>query len=220
MSDAATYFDDRAHMLLSGVSGSRTRYGGKTSLATWWANTHGRAAFDVVIFGNFKSDDAPAEHADVEVATVDEVADAMAAGHTSICLTPESPDWEAVSRRLRSFVQALPSDVTKLVVLDEAPELDEDALLTFVRVLGNGSNTKTLVIAQAPGDLSTSIRRQTVLVWVGPATEQNAHVFDANGYGNHFAHIRDEHDPYQWTVITGPGDEDRDTYQPVPERYA
>lgn len=216
----APYFTDRSHLLIAGVTGSRTDYGGKTSLANWWCDTHGRASFDVVIFGNFKADAAPARHADVQVESVEEIAHAIRDGAEYICLTPRSADWAAVSERLRHAVDALPTDLEKLVVLDEAPELDEDALKWFVRVAGNGANCKTLVLSQAPGDLDMAVRRQCILAWVGPVTEDNRHVFAANKRENHFDAMKREHEPYVWSVLTGPADEDRDTYNPVPEKYA
>lgn len=216
----ADYLTDRSHILISGVSGSRTDYGGKTGLSNWWADNWGRRAFDIVLFLNFKHDTAPAETADVDVDGVEGVADAIAAGHSYICLTPSSADWEAVHQRVKEFIQALPSDMDKLVVHDEAPEYDGESLLSFVRVLGNGSYCKSLVIAQAPGDLDTSVRNQLIPCWVGPVTEQNRHYFAANHYLNHFRAMRDDHEPYHWSVLTGPGDDDRDHYEPVPEDYA
>jgi len=220
MNGEAPYLTDRSHILLSGVSGSRTDYGGKTGVANWWASTHGRAAFDLVLFFNAKQDQAPAEPADVEVGSVAEVARAMGNGHRHICLTPTDPDWQAVHDRLAAFIRELPSDMDKLVVHDEAPEYDDDSLLWFVRVAGNGANCKSLVVAQAPGDLSTNVRRQLVTAWVGPLTEQNKHYFRANNYLNHFDAMREQHEPYHWSVITGPAPEDRDHYTPVPEEYA
>lgn len=217
---APDYLTDRSHMLIAGVTGARTHYGGKTALATWWCDVWGRQSNDVVIFGNFKLDDAPEEHADAVVHTVEEIAPAIRDGATFITLSPTSSDWEAVHRRLRAAVDALPKDLNKLVVHDESPELDEEALLWFVRVAGNGSNCKSLVIAQAPGDLGMGVRRQCILTWIGPATEDNRHVFSANKRENHFDYIREEHDPYVWTVLLGPGDDDRDTFDPVPEDYA
>jgi hypothetical protein len=216
----ADYFTDRSHLLLAGVTGARTDYGGKTAIATWWADNPGRAAFDVVIFGNFKLDDGPERHADVVVNTVEEIAGAIRSGETYICLSPIDADWEAVHQRLRAAIEALPTEMDKFVIHDEAPELDEDALQWFVRVAGNGANCKSLILAQAPGDLPNAVRRQTILAWVGPATGNNEHVFTANNRRNHFDYIRDAHDPYVWTVMTGPADEDRDTYDPVPEEYA
>jgi len=216
---SAEYFTDRSHILIAGVTGARTRYGGKTSLATWWYDIHS-SAFDVAIFGNFKHDDAPERFADVVAGDVNEVAGAMANGSTQICLSPIRSDWEEVSRRLRAFVDELPTDMDKLVVLDEAPELDEEALEWFVRVAGNGSNCKSLILAQAPGDLPQSVRRQTILAWVGPVDENSRHVFRANNRENHFDAIREDHDPYHWSIMLGPEDGDRDHYKPVPERYA
>jgi len=218
MSESEPYFRDRSHVLISGVSGSRTNYGGKTALATYWAAEHGQA-FDLVVFCNFKQDGV-ARHFDVEVGSVSSLAGAMADGARHVVLTPTDPDWQAVHDRLAAFVRELPQEMDKLVVHDEAPEYDAESLLWFVRVAGNGTNCKSLVVAQAPGDLSTSVRRQCVPCWVGPATEQNRHYFRANTYENHFEHILEAHEPYMWTVITGPGDDDRDTYSPVPERYA
>lgn len=219
MSGDPSYFTDRSHVLISGVSGSRTDYGGKTALAVWWAANYGRRDFDLTVFCNFKQDDV-AEHFDVEVGSVQELATAMADGERHIVLTPDSPDWEATHERLEGFIRELPQGMTKLVVHDEAPEYDEKPLLSFVRVHGNGANCKSLVIAQSPTDLSTSVRNQCIPCWVGPATEQNRHYFRANHYENHFEHILDAHDPYHWTVITGPGDDDRDHYGPVSEDYA
>jgi hypothetical protein len=216
----ADYFTDRSHVLLAGVTGARTNYGGKTAIATWWADNWGRQANDLVIFGNYKLDDAPERHADVVVSTVEEIAGAVRSGATYVCLSPTSSDWEAVHRRLRAAVEALPADMDKFVIHDEAPELDEESLQWFVRVAGNGANCKSLILSQAPGDLSKSVRRQTILAWVGPATEDDRAVFTANKRGNHFDHILEEHEPYVWSVLTGPADEDRDTYDPVPEEYA
>lgn len=216
----AEYLTDRSHVLIAGVTGARTDYGGKTSLANWWAATHGRASKDLVLFVNPKLDDAPEEHAEAVAGDVDGVADAMAGGATHICLSPTDPDWEAVTRRVQAFVDALPTDLEKLVVLDEAPELDAEALLWFVRVAGNGAACKTLVLAQAPGDLPMGVRRQCILCWVGPVSEDNRHVFRANKRENHFEAMREEHDPYEWSVLLGPADEDRDHYEPVPQEYA
>lgn len=212
----ADYFTDRAHMLISGVSGSRTDYGGKTALANWWLDQWGHC-FDLALFLNFKRDDNVRGE---RVATLDELADAIAAGKSHINYVPENPDWQEEHERLQEFIRALPDDMSKIIVHDEAPEYDDESLLYFVRVAGNGNNCKSLVVAQSPTDLSTSVRNQCVPVWVGPTTEQNKHYFKANSYSNHYEFIQQVHDPYFWTVITGPGDDDRDHYQPVPEDYA
>jgi hypothetical protein len=217
--DRPGYFTDRSHLLITGVTGARTRYGGKTALANWIATEPG-STFDLVVFYNPKQDDAPAEQADVEVATVEGVARAMRDGARHVCLTPKTAAWDEVHARLLEFIQALPRDMDKLVVHDEAPELDEDALATFARVAGNGSACKSVFISQQPGDAPSAVRNQSILVWVGPFHENARHVFRANGRENHADHIAETHKPYWWTVVLGPGEGDRDTYQPVPARYA
>jgi hypothetical protein len=209
---------DGSHILIAAPTGSKTVYGGKTSLATWWWDVHGQTK-DLRLFVNVKLDDAPEQHADAVAGSVDEVAGAMAEGHRHICLSPRDADWEAVSRRVQAFIQELPNDMSKLVVLDEAPALDEDAVLWFVRVAGNGNDTKTLLLTQNPGDVSTSVRGQCLFCWVGPVSGNNESVFRANNRGAHYEEIRDEHEPYHWSILTGPAREDRDYFEPVPEEY-
>jgi hypothetical protein len=214
------WLTDRSHILIAGPTGARTQYGGKTALANWWASTHGVASKDRVLFCNMKLDDAPERHADAVARDVDEVAGAMADGARHICLSPHDHDWEAVSRRVRAFVRELPSDMEKMVVLDEAPELDDDVLGWFARVAGNGNATKTLFLSQNPGDMPTSLRTNVILCWVGPATGNNKHVFQANNRMTHFEFIRENHEPYEWSVLLGPDDQDREHMPPVPEEYA
>lgn len=217
--EPADYFTDRSHIMIGAPTGSRTNYGGKTTLATWWADKHGRASKDLVLFVNVKLDDEPEAAADVVARDLNEVAAAMRDGHRFICLSPMRSDWEEVSRRVKAFVAELPTSMEKMVVLDEAPELDEDALLWFVRVAGNGNATKTMIMTQNPGDLSTSVRGQCILVWIGPVTGNNEGVFRANDRGAHYDALRDDHEPYHWSVLLGPESEDRDHYRPVPEDY-
>lgn len=220
MTRTPDYFTDRSHILITGITGARTDYGGKTALANWWADNHGRASAEIVIFGNFKSDSGPEKHADAVVHDVESIAHAIADGAEFICYSPRTADWEAASQRLQAAVQALPNDMEKFVVLDEAPELDEEVILWFCRVAGNGNNTKTLLLSQNPGDMPSGLRTQVILCWIGPATGNNKHVFRTNSRLNHFEYIREEHEPYVWTVMTGPDDADRDTFDPVPEEYA
>jgi len=54
MTDYPAVFTDNGHVLISGITGSRDEMGGKTALANWWAATHGRANFDLVVFFNAK----------------------------------------------------------------------------------------------------------------------------------------------------------------------
>jgi hypothetical protein len=212
------YFKDGSHIFLGAPTGSRTDYGGKTTIATWWCATHGRVAFDLCLFVNVKLDDGPEKHADVVCQNLHEVAAAINDGADFVTLSPPTEDWEGVSRRVKQFVQKLPKDWDKLVVLDELPELDEDAVLWFVRVAGNGNNVKTIGLAQNPGDVSTSARGQMILAWVGPATGNNKAVFEANDRGAHKTHLQNQ-EPYHWSVLLGPDASDRDEWNPVPEKY-
>lgn len=227
MTGKPAYLTDNAPVLLTGVTGAQGDYlgnggtfGGKTALSTWWCDNPGSER-DLVIFANVKHDPIADVLEDYhEVGTVEDLADAMGSGARRLILTPRNSDWEEVSRHLRDFVDALPQSMTKLVVLDEAPELDDDAVLTFVRVLGNGANCKTLVLAQSPTDISTTIVKQVLPVWVGPMKSDYLSWFRTHEYGEAYDYIAETHDPYEWTVIIGKGEGDWHHYEPVPEVYA
>lgn len=219
------YLTDYAPVLITGVTGAQGnysgsgQYGGKTALATWWADEPGRE-FDLVLFGNFKHDDiADVATGFVEVGSADGIADAMAAGERRIVLSPTDPDWAAVSERLCEFVRELPPALSKLVVLDEGPKLSEDAILTFVRVLGNGANCKTLLLSQSAGDFPTNLVGNMLLVWVGPMKDDYEAWFRTHRRQAAFDFIAAEHGPYEWTVIFGRDDGDWHHYDPVPGRY-
>lgn len=220
------YFTDNGHLLLTGVTGAQGDYlgesgqfGGKSALAAWFADNPGREK-ELVIFGNFKGDDVCSVLTDFrEVGSVDEVADVMGSGARLIVLTPRDGDWEAVSQRLEQFVRALPSDMEKLVVLDEAPELDHDAVLSFVRVHGNGANCKTIVLSQSPTDISTAIVKQCVPVWVGPMKSDYESWFRTHDRHEAYRFIDENHEPYHWTVVVGTGPGEWHHYQPVPAEY-
>ena len=83
------YFTDRTHLLIAGVTGARTDYGGKTALANWWCYNHGRASFDLVLFCNFKHDSGPQQTADADVQSVEGVAERPCppVGHVVACLS-------------------------------------------------------------------------------------------------------------------------------------
>ncbi|RNJ25467.1 hypothetical protein [Halosegnis longus] len=224
MNDA--YLSDNSPVLITGVTGAQGsylddegQYGGKSALATWWTATHGSTR-NLVIFGNFKNDGVSDVLTDFrEVGSISELATAMSDGWRRFVLTPNDGDWEAVSRRLEGFIRELPDAMTKLVVLDESPELDEDAVLSFVRVHGNGANCKTLVLAQSPTDLSTSIVKQTLLCWVGPMKNDYLSWFRTHDYEAAFEFIDSAHDPYHWSVVLGKGEDEWHHYQPVDERW-
>ncbi len=229
------YLHDTAHLLITGVTGAKGDYlseggnsfGGKTALATWFADNPLREK-DLVVFGNFKQDAVGEVLTDyTEVGTVAELAEEMgrerARGETThrFILTPRSPDWPAVSERLEGFIRELDRSISKAVVLDEAPELSEDAILSFVRVHGNGANCKTIVISQSPTDIDEdSIIKQTMPVWVGPMDPDYSAWFVSHKIKEAFDYISENHAPYHWTVIIGKDEGDWHHYKPVPEEYA
>lgn len=218
MSDPS-YFSDTSTVLITGISGTNTDYGGKTILANWWAYTHGRASFDLVIFLNFQRKEAVRG---TQVDSLEELADAMAEGESYFNVTPATADWEGFHARFEQFIAALDEDMRKFIVHDEAPTYDgEESLRKFVRLRGQMNSCKSVVVAQAPGDLEKPVRKASgPLAWVGPITTENQDYFSSKSYSNHFDHIMASQGPYEWCVITGPDDGDRDDYAPVPEEFA
>lgn len=222
---------ESGHFLITGVTGRRLaftdegggQYGGKSTLAAWWIDNPGQH-YDLVVFCNYKMDNITSVVSGfVEVESVDALADAIGRGERRLVLTPRDSDWEAVSRRMRDFIDAFGRrrpDMSKLVVHDEVPELDQDAILTFVRVLGNQANCDSLCISQSAGDVDGSIIGQTALVWVGPIPTRYKHWFQTNDYGAHYDFVKNNHDPYEWTIIAGEEPDAREYMQPVPKEYA
>jgi len=209
---------DGTPLMLTAPTGARSEFGGKTALATWFADGPLRDR-DLVVFYNPKHDDVAGVLDDYrEVSTVEELADAMGAGASRLVVTPQTADWEGVSERLCAFIRALPDDMSKAVILDEAPELDEDSLLTFVRVLGNGSSTKTLLLNQSPTDMPGALLKNVVVVWVGVYRGAYDSWFRSHDLGAHIDGLG-RHSPYEWSMLLGPGEEDRVHYEPVPEQY-
>jgi len=225
MTDYPAVFTDNGHVLISGITGSRDEMGGKTALANWWAATHGRANFDLVVFFNAKGSSAVRGE---RVHSVTDLAERMADGVRHFDFVPSTADWAAHHARLKAFTEELPTSMSKFYVHDEIPDYgDEGSLSWFVKIAGQddgkfAANCKSVCLAQSPtgDDVPGVVNKQCdTFVWVGPTSDDYVHWFRNKGWSNHFEHIRD-HDPYEWTVIQGTRDEDRTTYQPVPEEFA
>lgn len=214
------WLDGEGHLLLAAPTGYRTDYGGKTSLACWMFDGPARSK-ELSLFVNVKGDDVASVLDDYREATsIDEVAALMGQGHRRIVLTPTDPDWEAVSVRVREFIDALPDEMSKVVALDEAPELDEEAVLWFVRVAGNGNNCKTILMTQSPTDVQNSVVKNTILVWIGPVPSTYLSWFRTHDYKPAYDYIAAHHEPYHWTAVLGPDEGDWNHFEPVPERFA
>lgn len=219
------FFTDNGHLFIAGITGSKTDMGGKTALANWWLCEPGSTR-DLRIFYNAKGSTCVRGET---VHSVEEMANRMADGVRHFDFVPPTQDWETPHERLRHFVAELPTEMSKMVVHDETPEYEQGgdgSLGWFVKVAGqedglHAANCKSLVLAQDPVDTGKSTRKQTdTHVWVGPTSSDYRQYFANQGYSNHYQHIVDEHDPYEWTVMQGPRDGDRTTYEPVPEEYA
>lgn len=214
------YLAGSGHLLLAAPTGYRSKYGGKTTVGCYLADGPARES-ELVLFVNVKGDDVvDVLEGYAEAKSIGEVAEMMGEGERRIVLTPRDSDWEAVSRRVQEFVAALPSDMSKVVLLDEAPELDDDAVLWFVRVAGNGANCKTILMTQSPTDVPGSVVKNVILVWVGPVPSSYQAWFRTHDYQTAYDYISAEHDPYHWTAVLGPDTGDWDHYEPVPEDYA
>jgi len=219
-----TFFTDNGHVLISGITGSRAEMGGKTALANWWL-CNPLADRDLRVFYNAKGSSCVRGE---RVNSVAELADRMADGVRHFDFVPVSQDWATPHARLQAFVGELPTEMSKAVVHDETPEYAEEdgSLAWFLKVGGQAdgvfaANCKSLVLAQNPVDLSKTERTQTPTnVWVGPTSKDYRPYFANNGYLNHYEFIVANHDPYEWTVMQGPRDDDRRNYEPVPEEYA
>lgn len=220
------YFTDNGHILLTGVTGAQGDYlgeggtfGGKSALATWWADNPGREK-DLIIWGNFKHDNVASVLTDFcEVGSVEELARAMGKGARRLVLTPRDHDWAAVSERLEALVRNLDPEISKLVILDEAPELSEEAVLSFLRVHGNGANCKSIILAQSPTDLTTTHMKQLLPVWVGPMKTDYESWFRTHDRYEAYQYILENHEPYHWTVIIGKDEGEWHHYDPVSEEY-
>jgi len=208
------------HLMFTGPTGRNSGFGGKTATATWFADNAARTR-DLVIFLNTKGDDLQQLDDYREVSSVSAAADAIAEGARRVIITPTDPDWEGVSVRLEEYIRALGSDLgSKVVILDEVPELDEEAVLSFVRVHGNRANCQAVTIAQSPTDVSTSITKQVSPTWVGPMKSDYHAWFTEHDRGPAFEYISESHEPYHWTVVTGSGEGDWEHFKPVSEAYA
>jgi len=218
------FFRDNGHVFIAGITGSRDDMGGKTALANWWL-CEPLADRDLRIFYNAKG--SPCVRGD-RVHSVKELAKRMADGVRHFDFVPRTEDWAAPHQRLRQFVSELPTEMSKAVVHDETPEYEGEtgSLAWFVKVAGqskgvHAANCKSLVLAQDPTDTAQSTRKQTPThVWVGPTSTDYRQYFASKSFSNHFDAIIGEQDPYEWTVMMGPRDDDRERYTPVAEEYA
>jgi hypothetical protein len=206
------YLADGGHVLISGSTGARDDYGGKTVLANWWMdNLVQKGHRDVALFLN------PKRHGFIEgqtVHTVKGLAESYRAGNRVFDVRDTQPDkWV-------NFLLSLGRDA--VVVFDEAQTYgDAEGLNDTLAMYGNrdDGSIRGLVITQRPWNLSEELRaNMPVKVWVGPITNEGRRFFETEQMGTVADRLEGAMKPYHWAV-TDAG-ELQEVNEPVPEGYA
>jgi hypothetical protein len=206
------YLADGGHVLISGSTGARDDYGGKTVTANWWfSQLVERGWRDAGVYIN------PKGHGNIRgqrVSTLKGLAESWRSGNRLFNFHGDAPD--GVVGTLRN----LPGE--KVVVFDEAQQYRDSEQLDWVLSQGgnlDSGSIRGLVVTQRPWNLSEELRANMPLkVWVGPVTPEARKFFQVEQMEGEIEKVRDEMEPYHWAVT------DAGTFQhvnpPVPEDYA
>lgn len=221
MTDSPNYLTDRTHVVLSGVTGSGDRYGGKTVTANWWATRLvEQGHYDFSVFFDPKGKRFVRGH---EVADWKGLHDAVTDGAEHVQVVPPvSADEVDVHAGVVRYLSGL-DDHQVVMVHDEADDIDGEWLGKAVSRMGNpgrGAALKNLVVVQHPWGVSETVvgSNTPVKVFVGPVTSEHERYFDAMQVGSAFETIERRHtDPFVWSAIDGG---DVTTFDPVPAEYA
>jgi len=206
------YLADGGHVLITGATGARDDYGGKSVLANWWASELVEKGHrDVGLVVNPKGHSF---YRGAHGGHLDDLAESYRQGERVLSLDVQAPDAAV------AFVEELPGSA--VVVFDEAWDYSQSQKLNeAVRQLGNvdGGGIRSLVVSQRAWDLPDAIRNSCPLkVWVGPLTSEGRRYFETMGQGGAADAIEGEMGAHEWAVVDG--GELQDINQPVPERYA
>jgi len=206
------YLADGGHVLISGSTGAKKGYGGKSVLANWWFSLLVEKGHrDLGVFIN------PKQHGFVRgqsVSTLKGFAESYKAGNRLFNVRAESPDeWIETLLHLEDDA---------VVVFDEAQSYGgSEALQDTLAMYGNrdGATIRGIVVTQRPWNLSEELRaNMPVKVWVGPITNEGESFFDTEKMQTIGQELKGEMEPYQWAV-TDAG-ELQEVNAPVPEEYA
>lgn len=217
------YLNDGGHVLISGATGAKADYGGKTSTANWWfEQSVEKGHHDAGLFFNPKGHSAVRG---VEVRDLGELARAYRDGARLFNYNPrvrpgETDGLASEFSDVAEVLRQLPGDW--IVVADEAQDYRESAYLDWILSQGGnleGGGFTALVLTQRPWNLSEELRgNMPVKIWVGPVTTEGRKFFQVENMSNVVEQVERETGPYHWAVTDG-GD-----YQhvnpPVPEEYA
>jgi hypothetical protein len=210
------YLTDGGHVLISGATGAKAEYGGKTTTANWWFEQSVEKGWhDQGVFIN------PKGHSNVRgqsVSTLKGLAESYRAGHR-LFSWEGAADADAVDHVV-GFFRHLSGET--IVVFDEAQSYrDSDGLNWVLSQGGNldsGSFT-ALVLTQRPWNLSEELRGNLpVKIWVGPITSEGRKFFEVEHMKRVASQLAGEMEPYSWAVTDG-GDFQH-VNPPVPEAYA
>lgn len=218
MPSEPTFIGDLGHVLVAGATGSKPRYGGKSTTANAWAaSTVHRGDFDAAIFFNPKHDDGIIGRT---VHSIAEVARALRSGESAIDLRPSSTTGSEEHEKLREFVARL-EDTRLLVIHDECADYP-DSLRWFLKRGGNESSCKSLALTQNPYEVPATIRGNLhTLIWVGPANGALKTFSQRSDWPDEIYSIVSERhtEPYRWTAFDGNSAADAETFAPVSEVF-
>ena len=210
------YLTDGGHVLISGATGAKEDYGGKTTTANWWfEQSVERGWHDQGVFLN------PKKHSNIRgrtVSTLKGLAESYREGYR-LFDWQGAVDEESVDAIVQFFAELSGETV---IVFDEAQSYrDADGLDWVLSQGGNldsGSFT-ALVLTQRPWNLSEELRANLpVKIWVGPVTSEGRKFFEVEHMKRVGQQLKDEMEPYHWAVTDG--GEYQHVNPPVPGEYA
>lgn len=219
------YLTDGSHALVFGTTGSGTRWGGKTAVANWWhSETIDKGWRDLSIFFN------PGEEPGIKGRTVEsmrELADAYRDGARKIDFQPATLTGAPELEELAEFIRHV--DGSKLLVVDEAQDVDDTQALRWAFKRGSKADLKTIAVAQRAWDLNDTVRTNaTLTVYVGPYNDGFDRFFESELRGTCYdtdagpvtpkEHVRATHDPYCWSVFDA-GSDLLEVNNPVSKEY-
>lgn len=211
------YLTDGGHVLISGATGAKETYGGKTTTANWWFTQSVEQGWhDVGLFIN------PKGHRFVNgkngqsrpYSTLKGVAQGYRAGSRLFSVETSDPDPYI------QFLRQLPGE--KIVVFDEAQSYRDSETLDWVLSQGgnlDGGSFTGLVLTQRPWNLPEELRANLpVKIWVGPITSEGRKFFEVEHMRDVARQLEGEMEPFHWAVTDG--GEFQHVNPPVPSSYA
>lgn len=206
------YLTDGGHILISGSTGAKAEYGGKTTTSNWWFEQSVQSGWND--FGVFVN---PKGHSSIRgntVSTLKGFAESYRAGNRLFDFRTDNADGVV------KMMKQLPG--RKIVVFDEAQSYADSDEVGWV--LSQGGNLDSgsftaLTVTQRPWNLSEEWRaNMPVKVWCGPVTPEGERFFRSESMGPAIEKVKEDMAPYHWAVTDG--GEYQHTNAPVPKEYA